>query len=234
MESRPDGMIGVYIGITRSGKSTPVKEIAKQRDRVLAYDPKGEYVQMGFKACESRAELFKALKESTGAEKISFVANSRKDFQFWCDCAYNWNRQKPAVLIAEELANVTNAGKAEDNWGRLINQSLAFNPLILATVQRGQEVDKGLMNNASYLHIAQHQTNDDANYIASKIDVPLEMIPRDPLKFIVWRGGKGTLIRNGQIEWRGNKPYFRGIKNGSNRVVPLSIEANGKFKGVEY
>ncbi|MCA1778952.1 MAG: type IV secretory system conjugative DNA transfer family protein [Xanthomonadaceae bacterium] len=234
METRPDGSIIVYIGITRSGKSTPVKEVCNKNSRVLAYDPKGEYAQLGFVECETREQLWQALKNTTGPGKIAFVANSRKDFQFWCDCAYNWNRQKQAVLVAEELANVTNAGKAEDNWGRLINQSMAFGPLILATVQRGQEVDKGLMNNASALHIAQHQTDDDAGYIAGKIGVGMEMIPREQLRFIVWRGGKGVLIRNGQVTFANNKPKFRGIKAGSNRAVPLSIEKTGRFKGVEY
>ncbi|MBE0470986.1 MAG: hypothetical protein IBX55_15945 [Methyloprofundus sp.] len=234
METRPDGTIGLYMGITRSGKSTPIKEIVKQRDRVLAFDPKGEYVQMGFVKCETRAELLKALMDTTGAGKIAFVANSRKDFEFWCDCAFNWNRQKEAVLVPEELANVTNSGKAQDSWGRLINQSLAFNPLILATVQRGSEVDKGVMNNASYLHIAQHQTNDDAEYIASKIGVDVSLIPREQYKFIVWRGGKGLLVRSGSIQKKGDKHFFRGIKAGSNRVVPLTVEKNGKFKGVEY
>jgi hypothetical protein len=234
MGSREDGATAVFIGITRSGKSTALKEIVKQRNRCLAYDPKGEYSQLGFVECETKEQLLFELKKTTGAGKIAFIGNSRKDFQFWCDCAFNWNRQKEAVLIAEELANVTNAGKAEDNWGRLVNQSLAFGPLILATVQRGQEVDKGLMNNATFLHIAQHQTDDDAKYIADKIGVDISLIPREKLKFIVWRGGKGLLIRNGIINFSGDKPSFRGIKRGTNKSVSLSVTPQGTFKGVEY
>lgn len=237
MSSRSDGFMGLYIGNSRSGKSTAVKKVVAQHSRVLAYDPKGEYAAMGFTMVETRLDLFNALKQATGSAKIAFIANSRKDFEFWCDCAFNWNRQKEALIVAEELANVTNAGKAADNWGRLVNQGLGLGLMLLATAQRGAEIDKGVMNNATYLHIAQHQTDDDASYIAKKIGVDIGEIPREPLRFVVWRGGRGLLIRGGSINYKSKEdrnPVLKGIKHGSNRVVPLKIEKDGRFKGVAY
>ncbi|WP_411991368.1 hypothetical protein [Agarivorans sp. DSG3-1] len=235
---RHDGKMILFIGVSRSGKSVPVKRIVEKQKRVLAFDPKGEYVaQMGFKGFTDKGEFLKAVRECTGGGKFSLIASDPKSFQFFCDVAFNWNRQAPAAVVCEELAAVTNSSKAAGAWGRLINQGLAYQPLIIGTVQRGQEVDKTLMNNASFVHVCRHNTDDDAAYIASKLGISVTEIPREPLQFFQWTSDKGIVCR-GVIDfkgasgknWKEGSPRFRA--KGKNKL--LTLTNSGEFQGVIY
>ena len=201
---RNDGQLILAIGVARSGKSVLVKRIAEQQaERVLVFDPKGEYVhQLGFTACLSEQELLEQAKATTGAGKLAFIASSPAEFERFCQVAFTFNRQAPALIVCEELAAVTNTVKARGAWGRLVNQGLAFEPTIIATVQRGQEVDKSVMNNATYLHLCMHNTDDDAQYVAKKLGIALEQVPRQPLAFLQWRSGLGVVCQ-GQIDFHG-------------------------------
>ncbi len=234
--SRNDGQMILYVGVSRSGKSVPVKRIAEAHPRVLAWDPKGEYAfQLGFHHCTTKEELLAAVLDTTGAGKIAFTHSDPKMFEFWCEIAFNFNRQAPAVLIAEELAAVTNSSKASGAWGRLVNQGLAYEPLILATVQRGQEVDKSVMNNASFVHVCMHNTDDDAEYIARKLGVDIDLVPRKPLEFFQWRSGSGVVC-SGKIDfkgavsgnWKEGTPQFR-IGNKLQKFTQ-----QGRFSGLNY
>ncbi|WP_234494849.1 hypothetical protein [Vibrio maritimus] len=200
---RKDGQLILSLGIARSGKSTLVKRIAEQFNRVIAFDPKAEYVtQLGFEACVTPEELISKARDLDSDGKLAFVAHDKKAFELFCEVAFVFNQQKPALIICEELAAVTNVAKASGAWGRLVSQGLAYEPTIIGTVQRGQEVDKSIMNNATFLNICQHQTDDDANYIAKKLGIDVAMVPREPLKFIQWRAGKGLLCA-GHIDHAG-------------------------------
>lgn len=46
----------------------------------------------------------------------------KKEFDNFCRLAHTWNRQKEAIIVIEELAAVTNTGKASGYWGVLVNQ----------------------------------------------------------------------------------------------------------------
>ena len=93
MLNRPDGVLAILIGVSRSGKSVYLKSIIEKLGRVVAFDPKGEYVaELGFKACYTREQLLSALvKAGTGPAKIAFVAVEKPDFQFFCAVAKKWN-----------------------------------------------------------------------------------------------------------------------------------------------
>lgn len=205
---RNDGELILSMGVSRSGKSVLVKRIAEQFERVIAFDPKGEYVhQMGYEACLTPAEFIEKARATKGAGKLAFVASDPKSFELFCEVAFTFNREAPALIIPEELAAVTGTAKAQGAWGKLINQGLAFGPTILGTVQRGQEVDKSIMNNATYLHICMHNTDDDAAYIAKKLGIDMDVVPRKPLDFIQWRSGQGLLC-SGKIDFAGAKSKY--------------------------
>ena len=111
-------MLALFVAIARSGKSVLVKRLIQNHKRVLVFDPKGEYAtQLGFTPCNSRNELVDLLKKSKGNARIAYIKHDKKEFDTFCDCAFNWNRMSPATIICEELANVTNCGKATGNWG---------------------------------------------------------------------------------------------------------------------
>lgn len=238
---RPDGVLIVAIGVSRSGKSVWLKEAIKDDQRVIAFDPKGEYYMgMGYWPCRTRAELIAALRASTGAAKICYLQHDKKEFDFFCDAAFNWNRLARCTIIAEELGNTTNCGKASGHWGRLISQGLAYAPKVIGTVQRGQEVDKSIINNASFLHICRHSTSKDQKYIADQLGISPNDVPSVPLEFIQWSSDKGLVV-SGAIDFRNvdsasgkGSPVFRKKFAVNQGVELLTFGNNGKFSEVVY
>jgi len=239
MLNRPDGVLAILIGVSRSGKSVYLKSIIEKLGRVVAFDPKGEYVQeLGFKACYTREQLLNALvKAGTGPAKIAFVAVEKPDFQFFCAAAKKWNEQARAGIVCEELANTTNTGKAAGKWGVLVSQGLAAGPIILGTVQRGQEVDKSVMNNATYVHIARHSTQKDRKYIADQLGIPVEHVPDEKLHFLQWSSSNGV-VASGHIDflmsrkrrgWPKGGPRFRDYEG--RELLPDPV---GHFSNVQY
>lgn len=241
MQNRNDGTIAASIGASRSGKSVPIKRAVESLPRVLAFDPKGEYSsQLGFERITSIEALIKRCKElGSKPAQLALFASDKKSFDAFCGVAYIWNMYAPIAAVCEELARVTSVSKAEGNWGRLTNQGLAYGITIFATVQRGQEVDKTLLNNASFIHVCRHSTDDDCEYIAKKLGVDLSEIPRKKLEFLQWTSDLGIVAR-GTIDFPASKktkkwpegcPRFRS-KGGNRRV--LTIRSDGRFKQIKY
>lgn len=235
MGKRNDGLMGLFIGITRSGKSTPIKAMIAKAKRLLIWDAKNEYgLAFNMKVIRSMPELLTVLRKAKGSGKFAFVPTgySKQEFDQFCRLAHIWNRQSPAVIVIEELAAVTNSGKASGYWGVLVNQSLGLGATLLATVQRGQEVDKSIMNAASYLYVCQHNTEDDTKYMAKKLGVQPEKIPRVPLKFLIWSPSKSA-ITSGRVQFNAHdKPVFLKDGPGAKR---LRIDPTcGKFNGLVY
>lgn len=236
-DKRSDGSTVLFMGVSRSGKSVPLKLAAEQHKRCIAYDSKGEmHTQLGFEKFDDKHEFLERLIEiGDGDGQLVFVPSNRKDFDFFCDCAFNFNRAAPCAVVCEELADCTNAAKADGAWGRLINQCLAYGVTILATVQRGQEVDKTLMNNATFLHITKHNTVDDQIYIAAKLGIDADEIPSKPLHFLQWSSDKGictkgmiTFNKKTSKNWQSGTPEF--TSGGKKRKVLSS----GQLEGVAY
>lgn len=122
--------------------------------------------------------------------------------------------------------------KAFGYWGVLVNRSLGLGTTILATVQREQEVDKSIMNAATYLYVCQHNTEDDALYMSKKLGVDKTKIPRVPLQFMIWSPSCGE-IAYGRVDFnRQGRPQFlkSEIKKGHLTISPIC----GKFSGLEY
>jgi len=237
MGKRQDGLMGLFIGITRSGKSTPIKAMIhspKQAQRVLIWDAKNEYgPSLGLAVIKTLPDLLKRLKAATGNGRFAYVPSSfdKKEFDNFCRLAHVWNRQKEAIIIVEELAAVTNTGKASGYWGVLVNQSLGLGATVFATVQRGQEVDKSVMNASSYLYVCQHNTDDDAKYMSKKLGVKLEVIPREPLQFLVWSPSKNYICEGG-VSFKQNQPIFAQHSPQSRRLG-LNTKT-GLFSGIVY
>lgn len=242
MGKRNDGLMGLFIGITRSGKSTPIKAMIPNAKRLLIWDAKNEYsAAFNLTVIKSLPQLLTALRKATGSARFAYVPSgySKAEFDGFCRLAHIWNRQKETVIVIEELAAVTNAGKASGYWGVLVNQSLGLGATLLATVQRGQEVDKSIMNASSYMYVCQHNTDDDAKYMAKKLGVDYAKIPRKPLEFLIWTPSRGEVSRghvefrtNGKAVTQGGKPVF--LQHGA-RQKRLTISPTcGKFNGLTY
>ncbi len=230
MGKRNDGLMGLFIGITRSGKSTPIKAMIPKAKRLLIWGAKNEYgPAFNLKVIRSMPQLLNALRKIRGNGKFAFVPTgySKQEFDQFCRLAHIWNRQKEAVIVIEELAAVTNSSKASGYWGVLVNQSLGLGATILATVQRGQEVDKSVMNASTYLYVCQHNTEDDARYMAKKLGIAIAKVPRMPLRFLIWTPSRGEVVL-GYVKFSAQgKPRF--LRSGPG-VKQLNLSAIcGKF-----
>jgi len=237
MGQRNDGQIVVGIGVSRSGKSVWVNKILEGKKRVIVFDPKAEYGRgRGWLAVTDFVELFDAVRAKK-AQKISFTSVKKGAFDYFCQCAWVFNLIEPAAIVCEELAANGASGAARGAWGRLINQGLAFGMLLIGTVQRGQEVDKSIMNNATFLHISRHNTLSDREYIAKKLGIDVGKIPAEPLRWVQWNSDRGVIC-SGKIEFmeRSGDVVFSGKLEGDkgkkNKV--FHVKQSPFFAGVEY
>jgi len=145
-----DGKLVVLAGKSRSGKTAyTAKDMGKAR-RVIAWDPHDQWNKLpGFKKITSQRELLQAVTRP-GSARLAYVVEEKlaDRFEFFCQCARSWAKHHgPCKIIAEELGDVTSAGKAAEQWGALIRIALKLGSDIYAISQRWAEADKTALGN---------------------------------------------------------------------------------------
>ena len=234
---RESGKRYLIVGSSGGGKTTVSKLIAEMHNRIAAFDVKEEWSLMpGFNPVEAKKQLFDSMRESEGGLKIAYPQLSPEEFNFFCECAFNWNRQAEALIIAEELAMVTGSAKAKQAWLRMVTQIRAYGGVLLAIAQRTQEIDKTIINNVTGVFLFMQGTDDDAAAAAKKFGISFEDVPRKEFEFVFIVPGKGVVIRDGRtvVDKRTGKISLRGKKPGESRSVSLKLQKDGTFKGVQY
>ncbi len=171
-EMRDDGIMYVVAGASRMGKTTFVLDLIKKAKRIIVRDPRGEYGRLkGFDTVSTPEQLAKWCKEKgTGGGKVSFFGGA-SDFSAFCEIAYAWSQEKECVIIAEELADVSNSGKASGFWGELVRKGLYYGCFIIAIAQRAQEIDNTLRGNATCIHTHGYMLPLDYEFMANLIGV---------------------------------------------------------------
>lgn len=202
LKQRENGVLTAVAGASRFGKTGWVKQQIKTAKRLLIWDIRGEYIakgEFGWPGCEridNIPELAKRLKETatTGA-RIAYWGNL-KDFQAWSDLAYAWGQYWPAVIVGEEIADVTNPAKAPEGWGQLIRKGLYYGNHIYAVTQRPAEADKTVWGNASVTHCHGMVLPTDVEYMARMMGVEPGVISGlAKLEFIERVSGEKTVKR---------------------------------------
>lgn len=234
---RNDGSIALFLGATRSGKSVPLKAAVSQHKRAIGFDPKGELAsQIGFENITHKHHFLEALMDTKDGDcSFCFTSTDRKDFDFYCDAAFNFNRLKPCAVVTEELAILTNSGKAVGHWGRLTNQGLAFGMTLLATAQKGQDIDKTLLDAATFIHVTRHSTATNKAYIAAKLGIDISLVPNEPLEFLQWSSPKGVVAK-GTVQFTGPAHKLWGDKSPvfKNKGKVVKVLPNGGLSKVVY
>lgn len=182
-------------GARGSGKSSWLKQYARGFGRVLVWDPMHEYAEaFGVAPVGSLS----ALVEAKGAPICVFAPDdpalvSAKSFDFFCLVA--WTRGAGLVLV-DELATVTHAGKALGWWGRLIREGRHRQIEIAGAAQRPAEIDKTIIGNATRLVVFRLGRMRDRALMAEELDIdraqidalqPLEFLDADRLSHKVTR-----------------------------------------------
>lgn len=112
---------------------------------------------------------------------------TKQNFETFCRLAWVWARFKPSALVVDEIADVTNVGKAPVAWGEIARKARAFGTDIYVTTQRPQEADKTAQGNAMFYHCGLMADADDQVYIARRLlgGAPLaDVAALGPLEFL--------------------------------------------------
>jgi hypothetical protein len=107
-------------------------------------------------------------------------------FEPFCRMAWAWlNKRKGSTLVVEELADVTQPGKAPDAWGEIVRKSRhAASSKIYALTQRPAESDKTIAGNCDLLHVGRLSNPNDRKSLADYLDVPVGEVSR--LQSLQW------------------------------------------------
>lgn len=133
-------------GGTGSGKTTWVKRQPELREApiTLLWDPDRSHYALHL---DSRARFLRTVRDGIASGKklraALAVEATEDNFQFFCEVVWAAAcSTRPMVVIVEELAEVTQAGKARGHWQTLLNRGRKYGVQIVAISQRPQEIDK--------------------------------------------------------------------------------------------
>ncbi len=199
-----DGKLYVVGGVTRSGKTAWTVKAVKGRRRVFAWDPEEQWCELpGWKKI-TRPDELTAEALAPGAKKIAYVAGGdlAPAFAHFCQAVfYSTRKIEPTDVIAEELADVTNPGKAPPHWGQLVRRGLKRGGNIYALSQRWQEADKTALSNASEFIFFKQVGRIARSYVEERTGIPEAEIPNEPLFFVRLVSGSTEII-HGKLTFR--------------------------------
>lgn len=101
-------------------------------------------------------------------------------FPIFCKLAWAWLRcRRGSTLVVEELADVTQPGKAPDEWGEIIRKSRhEHGSRVFGLTQRPAESDKTIAGNADVIHCGRLSLPRDRKSLAEYLDVPVAEVTR--------------------------------------------------------
>src|SRR5262249_46537290 len=82
--------------------------------------------------------------------------------------------QPDSCVVVEELADVTNVGKAPAGWGEMVREGRHYAGDIYALTQRPQESDKTVAGNCDIIHSGRQSFPGDRKQMAEYLDVPVD------------------------------------------------------------
>jgi hypothetical protein len=177
MDRVEDGRIVAISGMTGSGKTSFCVQEVRGFDRVVAWDPDDElWKRLGAVRVTSAAALVEQLRSAGGgALRVALVARNmgRKHllplFSLWARAAFAWGVDYgPCAVVADELADVSNAGKAPDGWGQVIRRGRKHGIHTFAVSQRWAEADKTTLGNAAAVVCFRANGALEADYLAQR------------------------------------------------------------------
>lgn len=190
LQRRSDGTLHYVTGSMGSGKTSLVRQATLAAPRALYWDGKG--IDWGPRErCRvvDLHELRAVISAPAGRFSVRVPA-TKENFERFCRLAWVWGRLRPGVIVVDEIADVTNVGKAPQAWGEIARKVRAYGTDVWVTTQRPQECDKTAQGNAMMFHCGLMADADDQVYVARRLlggvpvaDVaslaPLEFLERD-------------------------------------------------------
>lgn len=186
----------LIIGATGSGKTQFIKRhpFFNNATRILAYDPEGTYSNLPkYRTIKGLAQALRKVGKY-GNIHARFVPDdvSVESFEHFCRLVWETiHAQNPTTMIAEELGDVTKAGKASPYWGQLSRKGRKYALRILGVSQRPQEIDKTFLNMCKVKWCGVLNSHSDRRYMANIMDVSVERLAAlEDVHFYLRNGSK--------------------------------------------
>jgi hypothetical protein len=183
---RSDGELFLVTGSRGSGKSSWVMQREEHAPRLLVWDALHEWTREGrVLPVRSLRELHQTIVADIRTPAPAFAFGyigrvSPEAFETFCALAWSWMRARapaPPVLVAEELADVTNPGKAPYSWGRIVREGRHCpKSRVYGLTQRPAESDTTIAGNADVIHAGRQSRPRDRKTIAEYLDVPVTQV----------------------------------------------------------
>ncbi|MGH8224413.1 MAG: hypothetical protein ACREQZ_15710 [Woeseiaceae bacterium] len=196
-ESRPDGELVVVTGSAGSGKTLFSMTRYGRAARLLVWDSHFEWSAHGAAPVGSLGALAARCTSADPWQLAYTGPANRKTFPVFCRVALCAMKLEPCTVVVEELAEVTHAGKAPDDWGELIRWTRKLGGRLVGITQRPAESDKTLIGNAHLIACHAMSRADDAEYMAKLLRTPVAVVDsldRVLLERLEWRPD-GSVIR---------------------------------------
>lgn len=194
-----DGEAYFVVGSRGAGKTEWTMQQTHAATRLLVWDSVQQWSKRGLvQPVWSMDELAAAVAADlrapgrlrigyAGPIKLSLRDKSIPLFPVFCRIAWAWLRRRAgSTLVVEELADVTQPGKAPDSWGEIVRKSRhECASRVFALTQRPAESDKTIAGNADIIHCGRLSLPRDRRSMAEYLDVPIADITRlQSLQFI--------------------------------------------------
>lgn len=206
--NRPD--IRAFIGATGSGKGVSIRAALRELKpkRLLVWDPLGEYGEF-VTATVDRLEVLATMAKGA-AFRVAFwpgadATNYADKFAMFCRVAF---AAGDAVMLVEELSDVTTASYAPQPWRRCTVQGRHRGLKIIAGTQRPAKVDKDFLGGCTYVRCFTLRYPQDRQAMAAVLDVPVNTIAA----LQTHEEGKFTLINYVERDFRGGKATVGRVK----------------------
>lgn len=185
-ETRESGYTTAIAGTSQSGKTSKVKEWIEHYPRLMVFDPRAEYRDGGLEVIPSLADL-NDLALSTEAGRYAYTPGDDivTEFDMFCRIAYAWCQVWPAAIVADELAQYTNAGKAIGAWGTLTRMGKHYGAHIFGVTQFPTESDRTIWRNADRKVAFLMEGDDDQVTLARALAISRDQLPAERFHYVV-------------------------------------------------
>jgi len=209
-DNKRRAQIAAVMGATGSGKSSTVRiALADAGERLLIWDPKGEYRSFGVEYT-TRQVFFDRLKEArAGPFRLVFrpsfdIEEARKQFDWFCKIAYSAG---DVLVIADELHRVMLANWAPAGWGQLVSMGRDRGVSLIAASQRPAGIEKSFWDQATVIRSGRLNGEASARAVAGVLLVPWsEIVALPPLHWIQRSIYRPVIVR-GHLVWRSGRPH---------------------------
>lgn len=196
---RPDGVLTVVAGASRSGKTAWTRGAVAGFRRLLVWDLLGEWggdARFNCVRSDSLALVRDWIKAGDTPGRLAYFRPGMVgDFDAFCRLAWLWIQAGEGALVVEETASVTSPGKAPPAWGDLLRAGLRYGPRIFALTQRPAESDKTALGNATVIHCHRMSAPRDRAYMAEALGVPVLDVENLTGYRYLERHASGRLVR---------------------------------------